>query len=92
MDQELFTLWQTLATAPYHFPVKQQPWSASMLRDIDSDGRKLFSGLQCQKTAHGFVQYGTTAFGFDENGEIITVTAYHNYGSFMAGAQGLELP
>jgi hypothetical protein len=21
-----------------------------------------------------------------------TVTAYHNYGSFMAGAQGLELP
>ena len=70
MDQELFTLWQTLATAPYHFPVKQQPWSASILRDIDSDGRKLFSQLHTRQTAHGFVQYGTTDFGFDENGEI----------------------
>lgn len=41
-----------------------------MFRDIDSDGRQLFSELHTRQTAHGFVQYGTTAFGFDENGEI----------------------
>ncbi len=41
-----------------------------MYEDIDSEGRKLFTELITESINEGMIQYGTTAFGFDRNGEI----------------------
>lgn len=77
MENELYNLWQTLGTAPYHFPITQEQWKESMSYDQDSEGRKLFWELRTRQTEHGFVQYGTTAFGFDQNGEISENIHHH---------------
>lgn len=70
MDSTFFSLWQAYSNAPYHFPATEADWSASMYQDTDSDGRRLFSELITDSSAHGLIQYGTTAFGFDAKGEI----------------------
>lgn len=70
MQQTLFDLWRSLHTAPYHFPMTEADWSDSMYHDVDSDGRVLFSQLFTEATPHGLIQYGHTAFGFDEQGAL----------------------
>lgn len=66
----MFELWKQLHHAPYHFPVEKDVWEKSMYDDVDSDGRQLFTQLHSQSSDHGMVQYGYSAFGFDESGEI----------------------
>lgn len=66
----MFETWRKYHTAPYHFPMSEEIWAKSMYSDIDSDGRKLFSELYTNKADHGIVQYGYSAFGFDESGDI----------------------
>ena len=65
-----FEYWKATHTAPYHFPMSEEIWQQSMKEDIDSDGRKLFDSLTEQQIPGAIIQYGLTAFGFDENGEI----------------------
>lgn len=48
---------------------------------MDGEGRKLFKTLETKvkyenETVVGFVQYGRTAFGFDEQGEISDAVSY----------------
>lgn len=70
MDKANFTLWKRLCTSPHHYPMCEDVWEQSMQQDIDSDGRLLFDDLQTLWLDQGFIQYGHTAFGFDESGEI----------------------
>lgn len=65
-----FELWRSAHRAPYHFPMTEATWQASMYADVDSDGRSLFDRLHTKIEENGMIQYGTTAFGFDENGEL----------------------
>ena len=72
---EAFDYWNSTHNTPYHFPMGQEQWQASMLDDVDSDGRKLFDKLEvrcgkAQDVINGMIVYGTTAFGFDDAGEI----------------------
>lgn len=66
----MFELWKKLHQGPQHLPMEKDVWAQSMYEDVDSDGRKLFAQLHTDHTAHAMVQYGHSAFGFDENGEI----------------------
>lgn len=76
MDKELFAFWKQQFLAPYAFPVEFEAWKQSWEQDTDSDGRILFSSLQTDVTRDdtgnitGLIQYGDTAFGFDDSGEI----------------------
>lgn len=66
---------------PYFFPVDFESWKKSFLNDRDGEGRKLFRELH-GKAAYegqvlvGFIQYGHTAFGFDDRGEISEDVSY----------------
>lgn len=66
----MFELWKDLHSAPYHFPMGKAVWEASMYHDVDGDGRTLFSELHTDRSDHGMIQYGYSAFGFDQEGEI----------------------
>ncbi len=66
----MFELWKKLHQGPQHLPMEKDVWEQSMYEDVDSDGRQLFAQLHTEQTAHAMVQYGYSAFGFDENGEI----------------------
>ena len=66
----MFQLWKQLHKAPYHFPMEEGIWYESMNYDVDSDGRALFAEIDTEDTGHAMVQYGYSAFGFDENGEL----------------------
>ena len=72
-----FELWRSAHRAPYHFPMTEATWQASMYADVDSDGRSLFDRLHTKIEENGMIQYGTTAFGFDENGEL-SDAVHHN--------------
>ncbi len=66
---------------PYFFEVDFEDWKKSFEDDIDGEGRKLFKELFVkavydEKVLLGFVQYGITAFGFDDNGEISSDISY----------------
>lgn len=65
-----YDFWTALHNAPYHFPMDADTWDLSMHEDVDSDGRLLFNEIHTKVTDHAVIQYGITAFGFDENGEI----------------------
>lgn len=60
---------------PYNYYTDYEIWGKAYLHDIDGEGKILFSVSETV-TAYsdeklvGFIQYGKTAFGFDENGEI----------------------
>lgn len=82
MDKMLpstFAFWRSRNTAPFHFPMSPDIWFQSLNEDVDSDGRALFS-RQCTRYSrtgpsksgriNGMIQYGITAFGFDDTGEI----------------------
>lgn len=60
---------------PYFFSVDFEYWKKSFTEDIDGEGRRLFKELNTKVVYDndklvGFIQYGKTAFGFAENGEI----------------------
>lgn len=68
--------------SPYFFSVGFFEWKESFVNDVDGEGRPLFKEL-CVKAAYeeneliGFVQYGKTAFGFDDQGEITSGVSYN---------------
>ena len=60
---------------PYNYDVSYDLWEKSYLYDMDGEGRILFRNLETlgayeDGSLVGFIQYGKTAFGFDETGEI----------------------
>lgn len=62
-------------SAPYFFPTDYQSWEKSFSEDVDGEGRTLFKAVSVKAAYEegrliGFIQYGKTAFGFDERGEI----------------------
>ena len=62
-------------TFPYKYEVEYHIWEKSYLYDVDGEGRVLFSdlttiGAYFGSELIGFIQYGKTAFGFDNNGEV----------------------
>ena len=66
---------------PYHYPVNFDVWEKSFLHDIDGEGRTLFKeltvkGAYQQNQLVGFIQYGRTAFGFDDRGGISHSVSY----------------
>lgn len=65
-----YALWRRLNKAPFHFPMTEEIWKESMYLDVDSDGNLLFDDLKTVVTDHGMIQYGHTAFGFDDSGSI----------------------
>lgn len=73
--------YQLRFSAPYFFPTDYQILEKSFLRDVDGEGRTLFKELSVKGAYDdgqlvGFVQYGKTAFGFDENSEISSDISY----------------
>jgi len=62
--------WVELHHAPYHFPMDADTWDLSMHEDVDSDGRLLFDEIHTKVTDHAMIQYGITAFGFDDSGAL----------------------
>ena len=66
---------------PYFYNVDFDAWKQSFEADIDGEGRVLFNELNVKAVYDnqellGFVQYGKTAFGFDDNGEISDKVSY----------------
>ena len=66
---------------PYFFSVNFEEWKKSFERDIDGEGRELFNELFAKAVYDndklvGFIQYGKTAFGFADNGEISSDISY----------------
>ena len=66
---------------PYFFDTDYEKWKQSFEADIDGEGRVLFKELKTkavydEETILGFVQYGITNFGFDNNGEISSEVSY----------------
>ncbi len=66
---------------PYFFEVDLEAWKKSFTDDIDGEGRALFKELFVKAVYDndkllGFVQYGKTAFGFADNGEISSDISY----------------
>ena len=73
--------YQTRLPAPFFFPTDFESWKRSFLQDTDGEGRILFRDLAVKgafdrDTLVGFVQYGHTAFGFDDHGEISSEVSY----------------
>lgn len=73
--------YQMHLSAPNFFPVDFESWKASFAQDVDGEGRLLFRQLHAKAaydgdTPVGFVQYGHTAFGFDDRGEISAEVSY----------------
>ena len=67
--------YQMKFNSPHFFLVDYSNWLNSFINDIDGQGRTLFNNLitkvACEnKKIVGFIQYGNSSFGFDENGEI----------------------
>ena len=73
--------YQLQLSSPYFFSVDYDTWKKSFIDDVDGEGRPLFKEL-CVKGAYdenepiGFVQYGKTAVGFDDRGEISSDVSY----------------
>lgn len=66
---------------PYFFSTDFSAWEKSFSEDVDGQGRHLFKELSvkaayAEDTLVGFVQYGKTAFGFDDRGEISSDVSY----------------
>lgn len=66
---------------PWFFDVDFEDWKASFESDTDGEGRILFKELEVKavyedEALAGFVQYGKTAFGFDDRGEISAEVSY----------------
>lgn len=80
--------------APWFYTVRFEEWKKSFEDDVDGEGRKLFKTLFV-KAAYdddklvGFVQYGRTAFGFEDGAESYCVirNLYFDEGRTDAGRQ-----
>ncbi len=71
---EIYAYMETLEF-PYRYDTPYALWEKSYARDTDGEGRELFADLKTLGAYEGekligFLQYGRTAFGFDETGEI----------------------
>lgn len=80
-DLEALYNYQIGFTFPYMFSTSFDEWRESMLNDIDGDGRRLFKDIKImaaydKEKIVGFIQYGNTAFGFDETGNISNNITY----------------
>lgn len=78
--REIYHFMQAISF-PYRYEADFSTWENSYLHDTDGEGRTLFSqlatiGAYAESKLIGFVQYGTTAFGFDENGGISIAVSY----------------
>ncbi len=67
--------------SPWFFDTSFERWEKSFAADMDGEGRVLFKELHVKAAYEegkllGFVQYGFTAFGFDERGEISGAVSY----------------
>lgn len=67
--------YQMQFSSPYFFPTDYETWKRSFEADTDGEGRTLFRELTAKGAYDGdrligFIQYGTTAFGFDSSGEL----------------------
>ena len=73
--------YQMRLQSPCFFTANFESWKESFENDIDGEGRVLFQKLH-GKAAYdgdsliGFIQYGNTAFGFDDSGEISMDVSY----------------
>lgn len=68
-------------TAPYFFTSSYEEWVKSLDYDIDGQGKRLFRELTLigayeDGALVGFIQYGKSALGFNENGEISEEISY----------------
>lgn len=74
--------YQLSFNAPFFITKDYNVWKNSFEADVDGQGRKLFKEL-CVKVAYdgdevvGFIQYGKSALGFDEQGEISSDVTYN---------------
>lgn len=73
--------YQMCIPAPYFFPQNFTTWEKSFAGDTDGDGRTLFKELFVKAAYEdekllGFIQYGESAFGFDEQGNISSEVSY----------------
>lgn len=67
--------------SPYFFKTDFATWKNSFIADIDGNGNTLFKKLVVKAAFKnnkliGFIQYGISAFGFDNNGNISTDINY----------------
>lgn len=88
MDYELKTVgsnevyqYMSDISFPYHYPVDFSLWEKSYLEDRDGEGRVLFSGLEAlgayaDARLIGYIQFGRTALGFDDSGDISDRVSY----------------
>lgn len=84
---------------PYFFNVAFESWKKCFENDIDGEGRALFKKLTVKAVYDndelmGFIQYGKTAFGFDDNGEISSGISYpviRNFYFIKENAEGGNL-
>lgn len=68
-------------TFPFGYATDFNTWENSYLRDVDGQSRTLFSelatiGAYMGNELIGFIQYGKTAFGFGDNGEVTDRVSY----------------
>ena len=66
---------------PYRYGADFADWERSYDRDVDGEGRRLFSRLETIGAYRagrlaGFVQYGHSAIGFDESGAVTSGVSY----------------
>lgn len=81
MKPEQIRQYQLRFHTPYFFPADADAWRSSLEEDIDGNGNRLFRELTV-KAAYdndalvGFIQYGRTAMGFDDRGELSPDISY----------------
>lgn len=73
---------------PYKYQTDYMLWEKSYLHDIDGGGKTMFSDLRTMGAFFdgelvGYIQYGRTAFGFDNNGEITDNVSYQVIRNFF---------
>lgn len=80
-DIEELYFYHTNINSPYIFKTDYEEYLISLCKDSDSYGNKLFEELNLLGAYNdsklvGFIQYGKTNIGFDQNGEMTTNINY----------------
>lgn len=78
--REIYNYMNTLRF-PYRYDAGFADWERSYAHDVDGEGRRLFAALETVGAYRadrlaGFVQYGRSAIGFDESGEVTDGVSY----------------